>query len=53
MVLDICATCGEEHEPPRGSKCNKLPKKLVKSELHSSGEELTGAVTDSGYNPSE
>lgn len=23
MVLDLCAACGEEHEPPRGGKCKR------------------------------
>lgn len=41
MPVDICATCGEEHEPPRGSKCKraKLGKRPVKTEAASSGEE--------------
>lgn len=39
MVLDLCATCGEEHEPPRGSKCKRTKLKRVKSELQSSGDE--------------
>lgn len=32
MGLDLCASCGEEHEPPRGVKCRrtKLPKPSVK-----------------------
>ena len=40
MVLDICATCGEEHEPPRGNKCKrtKLAKRAIKTEVNS-GEE--------------
>ena len=50
MVVDICATCGEEHEPPRGNKCKrtKLTKRVVKAETVSSGEEAAGAEgTDS------
>ena len=45
MGVDICAACGEEHEPPRGTKCKrtKLPKK-VKSEVLSSGDETSGGA---------
>ena len=38
---DLCAACGEEHEPPRGTKCKRarLNKWAVKTELPSSEEE--------------
>lgn len=35
MVVELCATCGEEHEAPRGAKCKRtrLPSLMVKQEL--------------------
>lgn len=35
MVLDLCAACGEEHDPPRGGKCKRtrLASATVKHEL--------------------
>lgn len=37
MGIDLCATCGDEHEPPRGNKCKrtKLGKKAAKVESKS------------------
>ena len=47
MVLDICATCGEEHEPPRGVKCKRAKLgKRVKSEPSSSDETAPGGSTE-------
>ena len=46
MVVDICATCGEEHEPPRGSKCKRTKLlKHVKEESSSGGETVALAST--------
>ena len=46
MALDNCSACGEEHEPPRGTKCKraKLPKRAIKAENVSSGEEIEAPI---------
>ena len=35
MGLELCPSCGEEHEPPRGAKCKraKMLKRAMKSEI--------------------
>ena len=49
MVLDICAACGEEHEPPRGNKCKRTKLgKRIKSELSSGDEAAAGAGAVAG-----
>ena len=46
MVVDNCSACGEEHEPPRGTKCKraKMPKRTIKSEVPSSDEDSERGV---------
>ena len=50
MALDNCATCGEEHEPPQGSKCKRtrLSRKPIKKESGDEALEVSVVMGSAG-----
>lgn len=48
MVLDICQACGDEHEPPRGSKCKVVKAKATRRTIKSEAMEEETDMEESG-----